>query len=1008
MCNGQPYFLLLELLSMFRTLRTFLGRAVDKKTPHSKTARAKNRFRHFAKIGVEVLEDRLTPAATFYVDDLGSDYTVTNDQGSPGLDNGDTVTWHGAPPVAGLTFGTNAFTSIQQAINAASPGDTVNVAAGTYSLSAAISVNKRVTLLGAEAGVDARTRGAVPESIIDASALTGFPSTAFAVQAGVSGAIIDGFKVQGAHGGQGVGGIYLVPGSNGTAIRNNIITDNHAGIFVANNSNVNQTIIERNLFLDNTAAGPNSGSDIYADHITGGTGLQNVLVRNNSFTNSTFEDDSWAFGLSNGGATAFANITFSNNAITNHGRGVYFFNTNGANITGNTFTGVSHYGLGVFGLDGVPGNAAFSITNNAFTPNSGSNPLNAAAVTVLDDTATGPAYQGALTLSGNQYTVSGVDLSIDNESATSVTAVSDTFNGVLASSATTAQQFAIVDTILDAVDASVFGLVRTKANNVYVTPNSFISPLTVTPDIGRAIAAAGASDTINIQAGSYTGDINTTTKAVTLSLGAGPGQVTITGNLILDSNDTLFIEIAGTNATSQYDNLVIPGSVTLGNAALVIDLVSFNPTLGDPFIIINKGDPAAISGSFANKTQNTIFQADGRSFQISYTGNTGNDVVLTSVNVAPTLTSFAAPVDTTNIDTQVELTFAELAAQGNEADVDGTVTAFVVQAVTSGTLKIGTSAGTATPFAVGTNDTIDATRNAYWTPGFNARGQGLNAFTVVAKDNSGALSTGAVQVPVNVNDVFVYIDFGANGFWRWSESTGFQLVHPADVETFSVGVDGFVYIDFGIYGLYRWAQTVGFQQIHPVNPENVVAGPDGFTYIDFGVNGFWRWSQATGFLQIHPANVEDYSIGTDGFVYIDFGIYGLYRWSQATGFFQIHAGNPEGIQAGADGFLYVDFGAFGFFRWSQATQFQQIHAANVEGFSVAADGFTYIDFGSFGLYRWSQATSFQFIHPSNVDEVAAAAGGFVFIDFGSSGLWRWSSATGFLFIHPVSPQRIRA
>ena len=59
-------------------------------------------------------------------------------------------------------------------------------------------------------------------------------------------------------------------------------------------------------------------------------------------------------------------------------------------------------------------------------------------------------------------------------------------------------------------------------------------------------------------------------------------------------------------------------------------------------------------------------------------------ITVNAVNDAPTLTSFAAPVETTNEDTPIELAFADLAAQGDEADIDGTVTSFVVQAVTSG------------------------------------------------------------------------------------------------------------------------------------------------------------------------------------------------------------------------------------------------------------------------------------------------------------------------------------
>src|SRR4051812_27752928 len=89
---------------------------------------------------------------------------------------------------------------------------------------------------------------------------------------------------------------------------------------------------------------------------------------------------------------------------------------------------------------------------------------------------------------------------------------------------------------------------------------------------------------------------------------------------------------------------------------------------------------------------------------------------------APTLTAMASVVASGNEDAQIAVSFEQLAAQGNEADVDGTVTAFVVKAVSTGTLKIGTSATAATAWAVGSNDVVDATRQAYWTPAANANG----------------------------------------------------------------------------------------------------------------------------------------------------------------------------------------------------------------------------------------------------------------------------------------------
>src|SRR5690349_8425241 len=70
-------------------------------------------------------------ASQLYVDQA-ADYIITTDNGAPGLDAGDIVTWNGAPQTAGLTFGTSAFSLINDAIGAASAGDSIHVAAGTY------------------------------------------------------------------------------------------------------------------------------------------------------------------------------------------------------------------------------------------------------------------------------------------------------------------------------------------------------------------------------------------------------------------------------------------------------------------------------------------------------------------------------------------------------------------------------------------------------------------------------------------------------------------------------------------------------------------------------------------------------------------------------------------------------------------------------------------------------------------------------------------------------------
>src|SRR5205814_9214857 len=78
--------------------------------------------------------------------------------------------------------------TLQAAVNKASAGDTIYVAASVYPEPAPgpLTINKRLTLLGAQAGIDARNpRGA--ESIITDPQGTSVSA---------SGVVIDGFTVQ--------------------------------------------------------------------------------------------------------------------------------------------------------------------------------------------------------------------------------------------------------------------------------------------------------------------------------------------------------------------------------------------------------------------------------------------------------------------------------------------------------------------------------------------------------------------------------------------------------------------------------------------------------------------------------------------------------------------------------------------------------------------------------------------------------------------------------------------
>src|SRR5207237_7352112 len=132
-----------------------------------------------------------------------------------------------------------------------------------------------------------------------------------------------------------------------------------------------------------------------------------------------------------------------------------------------------------------------------------------------------------------------------------------------------------------------------------------------------------------------------------LSPGVGTGQVVNYGNLLLNAGDTLDLELAGTSATdlaTGYDNFVVTGSVSLGSVALGYatlnaTLVSpFVPTTGNRFTLIDNDAAEAVDGTFLGLAEGTVLMIGGSTFQISYQGGDGNDVVLTALSATnPTL-----------------------------------------------------------------------------------------------------------------------------------------------------------------------------------------------------------------------------------------------------------------------------------------------------------------------------------------------------------------------------------
>jgi len=122
--------------------------------------------------------------------------------------------------------------------------------------------------------------------------------------------------------------------------------------------------------------------------------------------------------------------------------------------------------------------------------------------------------------------------------------------------------------------------------------------------------------------------------------GGGTSQIGNVTDLTMQSGTTLVMQMV---STSNYGQLNASGNVSLGGATLSLGF-GFTSATNDAFTIINNTGGAAVAGTFAGLPEGATFVNNTRTYQITYVGGTGNDVVVTDITTGgptptPTVTS---------------------------------------------------------------------------------------------------------------------------------------------------------------------------------------------------------------------------------------------------------------------------------------------------------------------------------------------------------------------------------
>lgn len=169
-----------------------------------------------------------------------------------------------------------------------------------------------------------------------------------------------------------------------------------------------------------------------------------------------------------------------------------------------------------------------------------------------------------------------------------------------------------------------FGTIRINAVNTFTGTTSILS--------GALVLVNGTIGPVSLVNGTLGGTGTTgavTATGGTVAPGDGPGILN-SGNLSMSSATTFSVQANGPTVGTQYDQLNVTGTVTLGNATLLVTGtgVPDNSVL----TIINNDGTDAVSGTFNGLPQGSLITVGATVYRISYVGGTNaNDVTLTAV-----------------------------------------------------------------------------------------------------------------------------------------------------------------------------------------------------------------------------------------------------------------------------------------------------------------------------------------------------------------------------------------
>lgn len=202
------------------------------------------------------------------------------------------------------------------------------------------------------------------------------------------------------------------------------------------------------------------------------------------------------------------------------------------------------------------------------------------------------------------------------------------------------------------------------------TLSSYTMGYFANPNAGTNLTATVTGGTLILDYAKFTDPSTITANAATLEIAPEQYSSYVT-NLALSSPATFKVNLVNSSNgnTPSTGYVIADGNVSLGNSTLQL---TTQATITVPQMLIANTSANPTNGTFAGLPEGAIFTQAGQYFRITYSGGTGNDVVVTPVATpGSTTTTLSAAPNPSSFGNSVTLTATVSSSSGTPA---GTVT----------------------------------------------------------------------------------------------------------------------------------------------------------------------------------------------------------------------------------------------------------------------------------------------------------------------------------------------